>query len=138
MTIVGFNFIKVKAEKKNPAKGKININNTIKVTDIKESDLSLDKSKMGLKVEVEFVSSYDPDIGSISLTGEVLLIEDSKKAGLIVKSWKDKKVLPQDSTTSILNVALTKSNVEALILSQLVNLPPPVQLPKVQVAEPKK
>ena len=138
MTIIGYNFTKVKAEKKSAARGKININNGIKITEVKESDLTLDKSRKGLKVEVEFTSSYDPDVGSILLLGEVLLILESKKTDDIIKVWKEKKVMPQEITTSVLNVALTKSNVQALILSQLINLPPPVQLPKVQVGQPKK
>ena len=138
MAIVGYNFSKVKAEKKASAKGKINISNTVKITDVKESDLKLDNTRKGLKIEVEFISNYEPDVGTIALVGEVLLIEESKKADEIFKSWKEKKILPKDETAAILNVALTKSNVQALILSQLITLPPPVQLPKVKVEEPKK
>ena len=35
----------------------------------------------------------------------------------------------------LLNTILTKCNVQALILSQEVNLPPPIPMPKVQIAQ---
>ena len=40
--------------------------------------------------------------------------------------------------TTLLNALLAKCNVQALILSQDVNLPPPIPLPKVQLNEPQK
>ena len=42
------------------------------------------------------------------------------------------KKVPKDVMTAILNTVLTKCNIEALILSQKVNLPAPIPLPAVK------
>ena len=47
---------------------------------------------------------------------------------------KDKKI-PKEVMTPVLNNILAKSNVEALVLSRELNLPPPIPLPKVEVKE---
>ena len=64
-------------------------------------------------------------------------MDDSKKVKQILDDWKKDKRLPKDIMTGILNTILNRSNVQALILSQDVNLPPPIQLPKVQIEQKK-
>ena len=80
MTIVGFNFTKLEAEKKELVKGKININNNVSIKNVEEKKLSLanDKQKV-LSFTFEFTAKYDPDIGSIKFVGDVLFMEDAKK-----------------------------------------------------------
>lgn len=139
MTIVGFNFTKLEAEKKEMAKGKININNNVSITGVAEKSLSLanDKQKV-LSFTFEFMAKYDPDMGSIKLIGDVLFMDEAKKAKEILDGWKKDKKLPKEIMPGILNTVLTKCNIQALILSEQVNLPPPIQLPKLQAAQPKK
>ena len=48
-----------------------------------------------------------------------------------MKGWKKNKAIPKEAMTAVINTALTKCNIQALILSQQVNLPPPIPLPKV-------
>lgn len=134
MTIVSFNFTKIEAEKKEVSKGKINISNNVTIQKVEEQDLSLGSQKQKvLCFTFEFTSKYEPNIGNIKLVGNVLYMEDSKRVKEILDDWKKDKKLPKDIMTKILNVVLNKSNVQALILSDQVNLPPPVPLPKVQV-----
>ncbi|MAE42900.1 hypothetical protein CMO93_03950 [Candidatus Woesearchaeota archaeon] len=136
MTIVSFNFTKIEAEKKDPAKGKININNNVTIENVEEKDLSLGNQKQKvLNFTFEFTSKYDPDAGNIKLIGSVLYMEDAKKVKEILDGWKKDKKLPKDIMTRILNVVLNKSNVQALILSEQVGLPPPIPLPKVQAEQ---
>ncbi|MBI2208086.1 hypothetical protein HYU50_01170 [Candidatus Woesearchaeota archaeon] len=138
MTIVSFNFTKIEAEKKEAGKGKININNNVAITDVGEKDLSLGNEKQKvLSFTFEFTSTYEPKIGLIRLVGDVLYMDDSKKVKQILDDWKKDKKLPKDIMTGILNTILNRSNVQALILSQDVNLPPPILLPKVQVEQKK-
>ena len=138
MTIVSFNFTKIEAEKKETGKGKININNNVAITDVGEKDLSLGNEKQKvLSFTFEFTSTYEPKVGSIKLVGDVLYMDDSKKVKQILDDWKKDKRLPKDIMTGILNTILNRSNVQALILSQDVNLPPPILLPKVQVEQKK-
>ena len=133
MTIVSFNFTKIEAEKKESGKGKININNNVTIENVEEKNLSLGNQKQKVVSFIfEFTSKYTPNAGNIKLVGNVLYMEDSKKVKEIIDGWKKDKKLPKDIMTKILNVILNKSNVQALILSDHVNLPPPIPLPKVQ------
>lgn len=138
MVMVGFNFTKLNVEKISPPKGKIKISNNVSIKNVTERDLSLGKTKeQGINFEFEFVSKFNPGIGEIVLRGEILYMEPPEKIKEITKSWKKDKKLPQQIMTNILNNILVKCNIEALILSQTVNLPPPIPLPKVSVGEDK-
>lgn len=133
MTIVGFNLNKILVEKKGPIKGKVNIGNNVKITNLEEQDLNLGKAKAkGLKYSFEFVSKYEPGIGEIKLNGDVLSIEDEKKVKELIASWKKDKKISADVMTVLLNTILSKCNIKALILSQEINLPPPIPMPKVK------
>jgi len=133
MVIVGFNFNEIKAERKSAPSGKVSIKNNVAIKDVAEQELSLGKAKQNsLKFTFEFTAKYEPDIGNIGLIGDVIYMEEEKKVKEILKSWKKDKKVPGDVMTNILNNVLTKCNIQALILSQEVNLPPPIQLPRVQ------
>jgi len=134
--IVGFGFTKLSAERKEAAKGKIDINNNVTIKNVEESDLALGKDNQNvLRFIFEFTSKYEPAIGNILFEGELLYLEEPKKAKEILSSWKKDKKIPKELMAGLLNTILTKCNVQALILSQEVNLPPPIPLPKVQITE---
>lgn len=134
MAIVGVNFTKISVEKNELAKGKININNNVSIKDVKEKDLIPGKNidQKGLDFVFEFVSKYQPNLGEIKLNGSVLFVGSKKTVDDVMKSWKKDKKIPKEAMTAVLNTALTKCNIQALILSQQVNLPPPIPLPKVK------
>lgn len=136
--IVGFNFTKISADRKPAAAGKINIGNNITVKDVEERELVLGKAKQkGLRFIFEFVSKYEPKVGEINLTGEVLFLDESQKVEEILKDWKKDKKLPKEIMPGIINTALNKCNIQALILSELLNLPSPLPMPKVKAEEKK-
>ena len=132
--IVGFGFTKITAERKEAAKGKIDINNNVTIKNVEESDLSLGKDKQSiLRFIFEFTSKYEPAIGSIMFEGEILYLEEPKKIKEILTSWKKDKKVPKELMGGLLNTILAKCNVQALIVSQEINLPPPIPMPRVQV-----
>ncbi len=132
--IVGFGFTKLSAEKKDPAAGKIDINNNVSIKDAKEDNLSFGKDKQNvIKFLFEFTSNYEPNVGAILFEGEVLYLDEPKKVKEILSSWKKDKQIPKEIMGMLLNAVLSKCNVQALILSQNVNLPPPIPMPKVQM-----
>ncbi|HHE36941.1 MAG TPA: hypothetical protein ENL16_03965 [Candidatus Woesearchaeota archaeon] len=131
MTVIGFSFTKMLVEKKNPVKGKVNINNNVGIKNLEETKLNINTKRKALKLEFEFSSTYEPNIGKILLTGEVIYLIDKDKAAEAVKNWKKNKKLEKDMLTTVLNNVLAKCNVQALILSKDMNLPPPIPLPKV-------
>jgi len=137
--IVGFGFTKLSVEKKEAVNGKIDINNNVSIKDIKEDNFSLGKDRQDvIKFIFEFTSKYEPNVGTILFEGELLYLEEPKKVKEILSSWKKDKVIPKEMMAGLLNAILTKCNVQALILSQEVNLPPPIPMPKVQVADTEK
>lgn len=138
MTVIGFSFTKMFVEKKNPVKGKVSINNNVTIKNLEETKLNLNTNKKALKINFDFTSDYTPNIGNILLEGEVIYLVDSNKVDDIVKTWKKNKKLEKDIMTRVLNNVLTKCNIQALILSKDMNLPPPIPLPKVGETESEK
>ncbi len=133
MAVVGFNFTKILVERKAPLKGNVDIKNNVSVKDVEGTDLSLGASKENaLKFTFEFTSEYSPAIGQILFIGEILHMSESAKQEEILKNWKKSKQVPKETMAEILNTVLMRCNVEALMLSRDVNLPPPIPMPKVQ------
>ncbi len=107
MTIVGSSFTKISIERTKPYQGKININNNISIIDIVPEELSLGKSdESGLKFIFEYTCTYEPGVGSISLTGELMAIDKEDVAKKIIDSWAKTKQIPKEFMTQILNVVL--------------------------------
>lgn len=136
MVIIGFNFTKMNIERKIAASGKISISNNVGIKRVEEHKLSLGPGKdSALKFIFEFTSTYKPEIGIIELVGEVVYMDEDKKVKELLKSWSKDKKLPKEVMSDVLNNILVKCNIQALILSQYMNLPPPIPLPKVQAQE---
>jgi hypothetical protein len=131
MTVIGFSFTKMLIEKVNPVKGKISINNNVGIKGVEETKLNINDNRKALKINFEFTSTYEPNIGKIFLEGEVIYLIDKDRAEEALKNWKKNKKVEREMMTNVLNNVLAKCNVQALILSKDMNLPPPIPLPKV-------
>ena len=133
LVIIGFSYKKFLVERTGIATGKINISNNVSVKDIKEQQLSLGgKDKQdSLVFTFEYSCSYQPNIGSIVLTGEVVFLEDPKVIKDIVKDWKKDKKVDHAVMKGILNNILSRCTIQSLILSQELSLPSPIPLPQV-------
>ena len=133
MTIVGFNFSGMNVDKREMVNEKINISNNVAITGVEKTDLALGTSKQNaIKFLFKFDTIYNPNVGSIKLTGDVIYFAEDKKVKEIIDQWKKTKKIDQTITESILNAILSKCNIQALLLSREVNLPPPLPMPKVQ------
>jgi len=136
MTIVGFNFTKVSIERFSAVKGKISISNNVSIVSVEKTDLPLGSgADEALRFGFEFTSQYSPKVGLIDLRGEVIFMGEKKEIAGIMAEWKKDKKVPKDIMTSVLNNVLNKCNIEALILSREINLPPPIPLPKVKESQ---
>lgn len=135
MAIIGSSFTKINAEKKAPAKGKINISNNASIKSVEEYPLPGKTNQKGLKFTFAFASKYEPNIGEINIEGNVILLLEAKKGEEVIAKWEKDKKLPKEVMTPVLNTALTKCNIQALILSRDIGLPPPIPLPKIKVEQ---
>lgn len=133
MPIVGFVFDKISAERKNPMKGKVSVKSDIKIEDVLEAQLTI--KKPCLKLNFDFSVSYDPNIGNVSLKGHIFFLDKPDRIKSMVKDWKTSKKLPEDVSLEVLNTILNKCNIESLILTDKINLPPQLPLSR---AVPKK
>ena len=134
--IIGFGFTKLTAEKFEGAKGKIEVNNNVTIKNAVQADLSIGREKQDVvKFLFEFTSKYEPNVGKILFEGELLYMEEQKKVKEILASWKKDKKVPKELMAGLLNAILSKCNIQALILSQEVNLSPPIPMPKVQISQ---
>lgn len=132
MTVVGLNFTKIAGEKNKPIKGQIEIKNNVMIKDISESKFSMDEKRSALKFDFEFLTLYEPKIGSIKLNGEVIYLTDKKIATDVLKVWKDEKKAKAFFMKDLMNHVFVRCNVEAVLMSRELNLPTPIPMPKIK------
>ncbi|MBU0957390.1 MAG: hypothetical protein KKF56_01120 [Nanoarchaeota archaeon] len=135
MQVVGFNFEKITAEKKEQATGKIKINSNIKITNITEDKVksfSIEVLKFGFEFSIEHLSEEDPkkQFGEIVFRGSIILTVDKKQQKEILKDWKSKKI-PDSVRNPVYNIILSKANLKALQLEEELGLPTHIQMPKI-------
>ncbi len=130
MAVIGFNFTKMSAEKKGALKGEIKVSNTFTIKDVIEAKLELGKTKKqsGLRYSFEFITTYSPNMGSISLAGDVVDMLDNKDVQAILKEWKDNKKLDDQKTLGVYNTALNKCSIQVIFISREMGLPLPIPL----------
>ena len=135
MTIVGFNFMKMNIERNAAPTGKIDIKNNVAIVSAKRTEFHLGKSKdKGITFGFEFVSKYEPKIGEIRFSGDILYIGEDKKNEQVMTEWEKNKKVPNEVMNELLKTILGRCNVEAVLLSRDINLPPPIpfNIPKLQ------
>lgn len=135
MSIVGFNFTKISAERKQAVVGNISISNNISLKEVKEAKIGMG-DRGAVRVSFAFTSTYSPNYATLLLEGDVLVLVDSKQTASIIDGWNKNKNLPPQLAGQIMNHTLDRCNIQALLLSKDLNLPSPVPLPKVNVNAP--
>ncbi len=129
MPVIGMNIKGMEASKiSEEASQKIDISSTPKITDIKEVDFNLVGKKV-LSVSYEFTTSYEPKIGKIRLSGELFYMSKDPKE--LSKQWKKEKKLPEPVSMEILNHLFRRCLIKTAQISEDLQLPPPIQMPRV-------
>ena len=132
MAIVGFNFLKISAERKPSNNQNINIESNASVTNVEELQ-SIDPKKTMLRIEFTFLCKYEPSVGKVEITGELLEIYDKDFGTKVLEYWAKEKKLYGEILQDVFNTMLTRSNVEAIIISRDLGLPSPIQMPRVDI-----
>jgi len=131
MPIIGFNFDKINIEKLKKVEGKVSIKHNIGIKDVNEEKLLIGKSEEVLNFSFEYEVQYEPKIGNLLLKGTIIYLDEPKRIKEIMKNWKKNKKLPQELMSQLINTIMFRCNIRSLSLSQEVNLPPHIPLPKV-------
>lgn len=135
MTIAGFTFSRIYAEKGRQARGQVNINTNIALLNAEEIDFVMGASKQnGLKIMFEYKNAYSLDIGTLVINGDILYLSDQKKHDELLKGWKKDKKFPDDVTAELYDMISVRSTVQAVQLASAVGLPPPIPLPRFKAA----
>ena len=124
--LIGFNLTRIEAEKNPKFSGKINIEQNIKITDIKKQKLDLTKQE-AVSVDFEMSLVYK-ELGKINLNGTLFLILDSKTMKELLKSWKKKRI-PEQINVLLLNLIIQKTAAKAFQIQEELGLPPHIQIP---------
>lgn len=140
MAIIGFNFKKITAERKNYDQGAISTSLKLDIKEITPIKDSPFKDKEVFSFDFYFGIKYlqnKKEIAEVTFEGSVLYLADKDTAKMIKDQWKDKK-LDDNLKTAILNTIMTKCNVKALDLEENLNLPFHLRLPHLQKSEKEK
>lgn len=130
MPVIGFAFNKFEGtrEKAQPS-GDIKVNSTPKILSVKEVAASNLKDKP-LALDWEFNTGYEPNIGSMQITGSILYIAKDNKP--ILDKWKKDKTLPEDVSVEILNQLFRRCLLKSANMAEDLQLPPPLNFPVVK------
>ena len=136
MTVLGLAFTKLGVEKTGPVQGSVNVQSNANIVSVEKLEVNIGTKKdEALKFIFSFTAVYQPNIAKISIDGEVVWLDKPDDVEKIIKGWKKDKKIPKEVMSPVLNTVLSKSNIEALILSRELNLPPPIQLPRVEIKD---
>ena len=140
MSIVGFSFLKFDAERKAPAVGgNIEINHNVSIKNVVKTNLNVGGNKSDvLRVEFDFVVNYSNNVGKIAIVGDVIYADTKEIIEETAKGWDIDKKLNSLVHEEVVKFIYTKAIVKALELSDSLNLPSPIPMPKVNFSEKKK
>ena len=134
MAVIGFNFNKFDCERKKAPKGGIEINHSLKVDNIEKTSIDVGGSKKEvLRVDFSFDILYGEGAGKISIAGDVLYTDTPEIIDETVKMWESDQKLTTQISEQVHKFIYNKAIIKALDLSDSLNLPAPVPLPKVKV-----
>lgn len=128
MQIIGFNLIKISAERKEKQQGKLEIKQNINIDDISEDKINISKEEV-IKITFSFNVDYSPDFAKLEIKGQTVLLPGKDEAKEIFKEWK-KKQIPEHFRIPLFNFIMGKCNIKALELEDELNLPLHLPMPR--------
>ena len=137
MSIVAISMKEVSGKINKPISGKVNIEHTPSIENVKKTKMvaSFGDSRTtspALDIEYSFRIRYHnekDDFAVLLIKGNILYaVKDEKEADTLEKEWKkDKKLAGKE--IDILNAIMRRNISKMLYLSEILNLPPVLQIP---------
>jgi len=139
MAIVGFSFRKFDCERNAGSKvGNIEINHNISIEEVSKTSINLGGSNDEvLKIDFVFNVGYSNELGHVKIFGDVIFSDVKAIIDESFKSWSSDKKLPSMVNEEALRFIYTKVSVKAIALSDALNLPSPIPLPKLNFSSEK-
>jgi hypothetical protein len=133
MAAISLQFDKVNFERKKPIEDKVSVSNNVRILNVEKIEVGKTKKRDGLKFSFQFDVLYEPGIAKMMWDGHATVLTSPEIVKEEMESWEKDKKVSNDLMSGVINSILTRTNIAALILAREVGLPPPVQLPKVNV-----
>ncbi len=135
MPVIGMQITKIEAHRKNNPTPGFKVESTPTILAVEEKDLpAIGKDGKALAISYNFSVEYKPDIASMKIFGEILFLEEGERKAM--KMWAKSKTLPEEIMIEIYNTIFRKGLLKALVLSDDMQLPPPLQVPIVTPKRP--
>jgi len=135
MQVVGFNLIKISAEREK-ARVTSKPSTGIEFTDIEKEKVELLKDQEVVKISFKYLITYgdtekkkQKPQGEVLFEGDIALSVTKEEAKEITKAWK-KKQLPPGMNLNLFNVILRRCTPKAIFLEDEINLPFHTPMPK--------
>jgi hypothetical protein len=132
ISLLGFSYNKISAQKKLDFSGKIEINPNINITSIEKHESSLIRQET-IKIDFLFGIHYK-DLADIDLGGTIILKVDPKTLKETVKGWQDKNLDPEIQTI-ILNLIMQRASIKAIELEEEMGLPIHIKIPRLELSK---
>jgi hypothetical protein len=132
MAIIGlsFNAMEAKRDKEQKIRSEIKVNSVPRINDMKEVTISTLDGKKVLSMDFEFVTTYDPRVGEIKISGDLLYLSEDNKA--MLKQWEKEKKIPEKPSLEILNYLFRRCLIKVSNIAEDLQLPPPLPMPTVK------
>ena len=130
MPVIGLKLDAIDAKRnKDSIAGEVKINSAPKILSVKETEVG-SIGKKALAFSFVFSTDYG-EVAKITINGEVLYVDDAKKAE-ILKLWKKDKRLPDDVGIEVLNHLFRHCLLKVSNIAEDLQLPPPLNFPIVK------
>jgi len=138
MAIVGMSYTNINVQRNEGVRGSLEVINRTHFTNVEKAPLTIGATKTEvLKFTFEFSIDYksigkNESAGTIVLSGDVVSTATPDEMKNTLESWNKDKKISKDMTFVLMHYLVPKCNVQAIVLSRDVNLPPPFPLPEVK------
>jgi hypothetical protein len=133
MSVIGFNFTSIEAKKdssKAVAQKGMQVNHSISISNVTKVPLNMSETQSEvLKVEFDFSVLYK-ELGAVKLSGDALYSDTKEIIEESAKEFENSQKLPEMVDLNIRKFVYNKSLMQAMNMSDLLNLPSPIPLPK--------
>ena len=132
MPVVGLTLQKIEAKKKTDLDGGVKVKTNTKIENVEKKKLpglKQDSLSISFEYKAEYVSEANENkrIADIVINGRILLVDEKYEE--IYDKWQKDKLLSEEVSILVINALLDKCTKKALMLSDDLQLPPPIQLP---------
>ncbi|MCC7552169.1 hypothetical protein KO317_00700 [Candidatus Micrarchaeota archaeon] len=88
-----------------------------------------------ITISYTYNAKYEEGVGILKIQGEIFMEEEIKTAKEIVKTWGEKKTLPENFAELVLNSINYTCGTNGTLVVRTVNLSPPMIPPRISLAK---